>query len=79
MSLCVGRYREISYLMRNIQHKPLTCNQELDLKKTLIYKGKIAAIKQVIRITRCRVDEAKQIVEKIAQQIEPGPAYGLFE
>lgn len=65
--------------MRNIQHKPLTNKQELEIKKTLIYKGKIAAIKLIIKLTRCRVDEGKQIVEKIGQQIEPGPADCVFD
>ncbi len=60
--------------MRNIQHKPLTCKEEQEIISLLIYKGKIAAIKRVIQLAKCRVTEANQIVEKISRQIEPGPA-----
>ena len=47
---------------------------EQEVATTLIYKGKIEAIKMYKQLTKCRLQEAKDAVERIGQEIEPGPA-----
>ncbi len=41
---------------------------------TLIYKGRVAAMKLYKEQTTARLFEAKEVVEKLAQEIEPGAA-----
>ena len=44
-----------------------------ELVFTLMYKGKVAAIKQYISLTNCRVREAMKAIDRLAMDIEPGP------
>lgn len=60
--------------MEKRQHKLLTPEAEQEVRETLIYQGKIAAIKLYMKYVPCRLSEAKKAVEKIGESIEPGPA-----
>lgn len=55
--------------MGNIQME-----QQMEIRQILIYKGKVAAIRKLMEYTHCRVREATQLIEKMAEEIEPGPA-----
>lgn len=45
-----------------------------EVTSTLIYKGRIAAIKLYMKLAKCRLQEAKNAVEKIGRNIQPGQA-----
>ncbi|MDX2247700.1 MAG: hypothetical protein SF052_13030 [Bacteroidia bacterium] len=54
--------------------KPLRPEMEQEIIATLIYKGKIAAIRMFMEYTECRLRDAKAAVEKIGREIQPGQA-----
>jgi len=61
--------------MEKLFSKQLPClSPELreTLQTTLIYKGKVAAMKVYKDRTSARLIEAKEIIEKLAHEIEPG-------
>ena len=60
--------------MNKSQSKLLTHRKEQEVIDALVYKGKIAAMKLYMEFTGCRLGEAKQAVNKLGQDIEPGPA-----
>lgn len=41
---------------------------------TLVHRGRVAAMKLYKEQTQARLDEAKNIVEKLAREVEPGQA-----
>ena len=49
-------------------------DKEQEVVSTLIYEGKIAAIKLYMKYASCRLREAKVAVEKLGRDIEPGQA-----
>jgi ribosomal protein L7/L12 len=60
--------------MEKTQINPLRMQQEQEVITTLTYQGKIAAIKKYMKFSGARLDQAKMAVERLAQEIEPGPA-----
>lgn len=61
-------------VMEKTQINPLKMQQEQEVITALTYQGKIAAIKKYMKYAGVRLDEAKIAVERLAQEIEPGPA-----
>ncbi len=59
-------------LQKNIRAVAPQIEQEVAM--ALIYKGKIDAIKLYKQHMKCRLQEAKDAVERIGNEIEPGPA-----
>ncbi|MEL6670654.1 MAG: hypothetical protein AAFR61_00620 [Bacteroidota bacterium] len=55
-----------------VRHLQPEMRQEVIL--TLIYKGKVPAIKLYMKHTGCRLTEAKGAVERLGFEIEPGQA-----
>lgn len=67
----------IQQAMEKVYRRQLPClSPELReaMLTTLIYKGRVAAIKLYKEHTSVRLTEAKELVEKLVQEIEPGPA-----
>lgn len=60
--------------MEKMNIKPLRPEMEQEIIATLIYKGKIAAIRMFMEYTECRLRDAKAAVEKIGREIQPGQA-----
>ena len=60
--------------MDNMQQRPLMPDMEQEVMATLIYKGKIAAIKLYMNYANCRLRQAKEAVEKLGMEILPGQA-----
>ena len=60
--------------MEKVNIKALKPQRSEKIKSTLIYQGKIAAIKLYMKFADCRLREAKVAVEKLGQEIEPGQA-----
>jgi hypothetical protein len=63
--------------MEKVYRRQLPClSPELReaMMTTLIYKGRVSAMKLYIEHTSARLFEAKELVEKLVQEIEPGPA-----
>ena len=44
------------------------------LKHVIIRKGKVEAMRQYIHQTGNRLDRARQVVDKLASDIQPGPS-----
>ncbi|MEM6262132.1 MAG: hypothetical protein AAGI38_06455 [Bacteroidota bacterium] len=53
----------------------ITMEQKQELVTLLVYQGKVAAIRRYRELTGARLRDAHQIIEKLALEIEPGPAY----
>ena len=60
--------------MEQVRKIDLMPNQQQEVIATLVYKGKIAAIKLFMKLAGCRLKEAKKAVEKIGIEIQPGQA-----
>lgn len=60
--------------MENLQIQALMPEHEQEVMATLVYKGKIAAIKLFMKYTDCRLNLAKIAVDKLGQEIVPGQA-----
>ena len=58
----------------NTSKQVLKPQMEQEVVATLVYNGKIAAIKLYMKYADCRLRDAKQAVEKLALDIEPGQA-----
>ncbi|MEM6631291.1 MAG: hypothetical protein AAF694_16530 [Bacteroidota bacterium] len=54
--------------------KELRNTQKDMLKHVIVRKGKVEAMRQYIYQTGSRLDIARQIVEKLASDIQPGPS-----
>ncbi|MEM6765304.1 MAG: hypothetical protein AAF824_00005 [Bacteroidota bacterium] len=54
--------------------KALASRKEQEVIAALMYQGEIAAIKLYMKYANCRLRDAKIAVEKLGQEIEPGPA-----
>lgn len=48
--------------------------QEQEVVATLIYKGRLQAIRAYMKASGCAVEEARIAVDKLASEIEPGQA-----
>ena len=60
-------------LMANSRMKALAPRKEQEVIAALTYQGEIAAIKLYMKYANCRLRDAKVAVEKLGQEIEPGP------
>ncbi|MFK7925040.1 MAG: hypothetical protein AB8H47_23995 [Bacteroidia bacterium] len=59
--------------MDNTQ-KALMPELEQEVMATLMYQGKIAAIKLYLKYTNCRLNQAREAVDRLAMTIVPGQA-----
>lgn len=60
--------------MAHSRMKALASRKEQEVIAALMYQGEIAAIKLYMKYANCRLRDAKIAVEKLGQEIEPGPA-----
>ena len=66
----------IHLVMEQVRKIDLMPTQQQEVIATLVYKGKIAAIKLYMKFAGCRLQEAKNAVERIGNEIQPGQANG---
>jgi ribosomal protein L7/L12 len=60
--------------MENLQIQALMPEHEQEVMATLVYKGKIAAIKLFMKYADCRLSHAKIAVDRLGREIVPGQA-----
>ena len=60
--------------MEKMQVKRLAAQHKAEVMMTLIYQGRMPAIKLYIQYTGCRVEDAQRAIERLGQEIQPGPA-----
>ena len=60
--------------MEQVRKIGLPLKRQQEIINTLVYKGKIAAIKLYMKYADCRLVQAKTAVEKMANEIQPGQA-----
>lgn len=60
--------------MVKLQIQTLAPQLEQQIRETLTYQGKVAAIRLYKRETGCRLQEARATVDRIGRDIQPGQA-----
>jgi|GEM_PF-5424833 len=62
--------------MKTLNCKVLTPQMKQEVLNTLIFDGKIRAIKAYRQYVDCSLREAKNMIEKMGKMIQPGQATG---
>ena len=60
--------------MEQVRKLGLPPAEHQEVIATLVYQGKIAAIKLYMKLADCRLQQAKNAVERIGREIQPGQA-----
>ncbi len=60
--------------VEKVQIQSLVPELEQEVMATLVYNGKIAAIKLYRKYANCRLSEAKYAVDRLGMEIVPGQA-----
>jgi ribosomal protein L7/L12 len=59
--------------MKKVQVRMLAAEMEAQVVHTLMYTGRLAAVKAYKHMTGCRLMDAKEAVDRLARAIQPGP------
>jgi len=54
--------------------KALQSSEKQQLLTILITEGKLTAIKKLMLLTNCSVQDARSVINKLVGEIEPGPS-----